>query len=122
VPPPEISNGVLMPLLGLVLFGLAYSKSQLWANPYFVRLGDASYSMYLLHIPLFQWLGAIDKRVLDLQDRHFVSFFILYLSAVIGASLLSLKYVEEPSRIVIRRCFSQKRAPLAVNARDRAGV
>lgn len=105
VPAPLVSNGVLAPFLGLVLFGLARSKSRVWNNGLFVQLGDASYSLYLLHIPMFLWMTAIDARMLHLRENSYGSFFIIYLAVVIGLSLLSLKYVERPSRAFIRRRF-----------------
>ena len=56
-PGEMISNGLLMPCVGLVLVGLAYSPSRLFNHPVFVRLGDASYSLYLLHVPLWNWMS-----------------------------------------------------------------
>jgi peptidoglycan/LPS O-acetylase OafA/YrhL len=106
---PGLSNGIFMPFLGLVLFGLARSKSRIWNNAAFVRLGDASYSIYLLHIPIFSWLNAIDRHLFHLYGNNFKTFFILYLLSVIGASLVSLQYVEKPSRLLIRRQFSSGR-------------
>lgn len=106
---PGLSNGIFMPFLGLVLFGLARSKSRIWNNAAFVRLGDASYSIYLLHIPIFSWLNAIDRHLFHLYGNNFKTFFILYLLSVIGASLVSLQYVEKPSCLLIRRQFSSGR-------------
>jgi peptidoglycan/LPS O-acetylase OafA/YrhL len=52
-----------MPFLGLVLVGLAYSPSRLFNHSTFVELGDASYSLYLLHIPLLNWLSRTDRHL-----------------------------------------------------------
>jgi peptidoglycan/LPS O-acetylase OafA/YrhL len=106
VPPAAISNGLLMPFLGLILFGLARSQSKVWNNAIFVRLGDASYSLYLLHIPLLLWLNTIDKKTFQFQERAFPAFFALYLATAVIISLVSLSYVERPGRLFIKRCFA----------------
>lgn len=117
VPPSLISNGLLMPFLGLILFGLARSPSRFWTNHVFVELGDASYSLYLLHVPVFLWVMTIDRKLFHLQDRNFSIFFIGYLLIVIAASILSLNYIERPCRYFIRRRFSTAhRSPLETEA------
>ncbi len=114
VPAPLFSNGILAPFLIMVLIGLARSPSRIWSHPFFVRLGDASYSLYLLHIPVFLWLLAIDRKSFRLQEHSFAVFFIAYLVIVIGASMMSLAYIEQPCRQFIRRRFAPApSAPLA---------
>ncbi len=106
VPWTAISNGFLAPALALILFGLARSQSQLWNHESFVRLGDASYSLYLLHIPIMEWMKAIDAATFNLQQGAFLNFFLIYLAVAILASLASLTFVEEPMRRLIRRKFA----------------
>lgn len=122
IPGPSFSNGVFAPCLVLILLGLAYSHSRLWAHPFFVRLGDASYSLYLLHIPVFLWLSAIDRKTLQLQEHSFPIFFIAYLVIVVGASLMSLAYIEKPSRRFIRRRFAPALSAPIGDGRDFAGA
>jgi peptidoglycan/LPS O-acetylase OafA/YrhL len=122
VPAPLFSNGVLAPFLVMVLIGLAHSPSRIWSHPLFVRLGDASYSLYLLHMPVFLWVRALDRKSLQMQDHSFAVFFIASLVIAIGASLFSLAYIEQPSRQFIRRRFAPAlAAPLAAE-RDFAGA
>jgi peptidoglycan/LPS O-acetylase OafA/YrhL len=120
VPAPLISNGLFIPFLGLVLFCLARSNSRIWTNSFFVQLGDASYSLYLLHIPIFVWLTAIDRKSFHLVDRNFTAFFICYLVVAIGASLISLNYVERPCRRMIRRRFVDASAYVAGSSQGMA--
>jgi peptidoglycan/LPS O-acetylase OafA/YrhL len=122
VPAPLVSNGVLMPFLGLLLFGLARSQSRVWNHRTFVQLGDASYSLYLLHIPIFVWLTAIDSRMFHLHERSFTTFFVVYLAIVIGLSLLSLTYIEKPSRLYIKRRFSRASPQPFQSSNDLAGA
>jgi peptidoglycan/LPS O-acetylase OafA/YrhL len=102
VPDGMISNGLLMPFLGLVLFGLAYSKSKVFGHPLFIRLGDASYSVYLLHMPLWTWMQRTDFHSTHIQTSAPPIFFVLYLTSLICISLLSLKFIEMPARWLIR--------------------
>jgi peptidoglycan/LPS O-acetylase OafA/YrhL len=102
VPDGMISNGLLMPFLGLVLFGLAYSKSKVFSHPLFVRLGDASYSVYLLHMPLWTWMQRTDFHLTHIQTSTPKIFYVLYLTSLVCVSLLSLKFIETPARRLIR--------------------
>jgi peptidoglycan/LPS O-acetylase OafA/YrhL len=114
VPSAVFSNGIFAPFLVLVLIGLARSTSRIWSLPFFVRLGDASYSLYLLHIPIFLWAVAIDRKSFQLQEHSFGVFLTVYLVVAIGASLGSLKYIEQPCRQFIRRRLAPTlSAPLA---------
>ena len=106
VPSALFSNGIFAPFLVMVLIGLARSPSRIWSHPFFVRLGDASYSLYLLHIPILLWVSAIDRKSFQLQEHSFGVFLTVYLVVAIGASLISLKYIEQPSRQIIRRRFA----------------
>lgn len=117
VPWTAISNGILAPFLTLILFALAYSQSRVWNHPFFVRLGDASYSLYLIHVPVMLWMEKLDAALFNWQTTHLEIFFPAYLVVVIGCSLLSLTFVEEPLRRAIRRKFApaaERAAPVAV--------
>jgi peptidoglycan/LPS O-acetylase OafA/YrhL len=103
VPGPMISNGLLMPFLALLLVGLAYSSAWMLNHSVFVQLGEASYSLYLLHIPLLAWMGLIDRRQFHLQEHHPNLFFVIYLALTIVASLASLHFVEIPARLALRQ-------------------
>ena len=102
VPDGMIGNGLLMPFLGLVLFGLAHSKSKVFGHASFVRLGDASYSVYLLHIPLWTWIQRTDFHFTHIQTSTPKIFLILYLTSLICISLLSLRFIETPARRFVR--------------------
>ncbi len=116
IPGEFINNGLLMPFLGLVLFGLAYSKSRVFNHPLFVRLGDASYSLYLLHIPIWNWLLHIDGHLANFQTYSPRLFFLIYLACVIGASLLSMTFIEAPARRLIRKGFGLRSSSIAARS------
>ncbi len=64
-----------------------------------VLLGDASYSIYILQWPLFYMLG---WSVTAMTGQHLLSFLVL----LVGASIASLKLVEEPLRRRILRVLA----------------
>ena len=67
------------------------------AAPFLVLLGDASYSLYLLHSLLI-------ARVFD-SFPHFAwsARVTLSLFAAIAASILAYRFVEQPARRLLRR-------------------
>ena len=103
VPEEMMGNGLLIPFLGLVLVGLAHSPSRLLNHRMFVQLGDASYSLYLLHIPLWTWMAKTDIYLWHWRVQYPKQFFFVYVALVIAASLMSLHLIETPARVAIRR-------------------
>jgi len=106
VPGEMVSNGLFIPFLGLILFGLAHSKSKVLNHPFAIRLGDASYSLYLLHIPMWNWFYQIDLHLTHIKGSAPAPFFFTYLATVIGLSLLSSRFIEAPARRFLRNCLS----------------
>jgi peptidoglycan/LPS O-acetylase OafA/YrhL len=87
-------NGLLAPVFaGIIWASSARSSwwSRLLSGSWLVALGDASYAMYLLHIPL---LGLF-------QYLHWTSQaqYPAYLALCVGVSLLSFFYFETPARL-----------------------
>jgi peptidoglycan/LPS O-acetylase OafA/YrhL len=93
----------LVLLYGLVIFGGAGAGSVLKVLelPPFILLGEASYSIYLLHMPVgWWWIWLMEGFALP----GLVSF-LMYAAIVIGASIASFLYVEKP----LRRWFLDRR-------------
>ncbi|WP_281799675.1 acyltransferase family protein [Methylocystis echinoides] len=103
VPAGMISNGLLMPFLGLLLVGLAHSPSRIFNHPILVQLGEASYALYLLHMPLWSWMSRVDNHLWHWQAQHPNLLFIAYVALIIAASVTSLHLIETPARLVILR-------------------
>jgi peptidoglycan/LPS O-acetylase OafA/YrhL len=93
------TDGVLVILFGLVIFGGACAEFRIkvLSSPILILLGEASYSMYILHIPLRVWWDWITKRMFQLNLPTFQNF-ALYFGLVVAVSLLSYLYVEIPLR------------------------
>jgi peptidoglycan/LPS O-acetylase OafA/YrhL len=101
----------LTPLLAVLIYALAWSEGRLaafFALPAMVALGEASYALYILHVPLWQWVAhAGAARVATYPMR--VVFYVAYLGLLVAISLLSLRFLEQPARRAIRQALLPSR-------------
>lgn len=65
-------------------------------------LGEASYSMYILHMPLYSWWHWVVERRLDLDLAPLTSF-VGYYALVVAASIAVHVWIEAPVRSRMRR-------------------
>lgn len=110
VPFPLLHNGVLAPLFGLLVFGLAGGRGilhNIFAHRWFVRLGEASYALYVLHVPL--WFYASRRRA-EIGAEAFLACFLV---ALIVVSHAVFRVIEEPARRWLIRPARTERLPLA---------
>lgn len=93
------TNALLVLLFGLVIFGGARAEAAFksLSSPSLILMGEASYSIYILHMPLQFWWGWFMEKVMRLSLPVFLNF-ALYFALVIAVSLLSCLYVEKPLR------------------------
>jgi len=99
IPNPVLSAGLLSPAFAAIIYGAAQQPrwTGFLAAPFLVLLGDASYSLYLLH-------SLIITRVFDSFLRFPWSARVaLSLFAAIAASILAYRLVEQPARRLLRR-------------------
>ena len=101
VPYVLLHDGLLMPLFGCIVLGLAGEN---WLATAFslrplVFLGEASYCLYLLHFNLWNWIHQT-----HLPERLGVSRFDPWISyaALIAAALVALHLVEKPAQRKLR--------------------
>ena len=98
IPNPTLSAGLLSPAFAAIIYGVARQPkwTSLLATPFLVLLGDASYSLYLLH-------SLVITRVFD-SIPHLSSPLrvALSLAAAIAISVAAYRLVEEPSRRFLR--------------------
>ena len=92
------NNGLLAPLFAVSLFGLASDKSYLSKFLSFkplIILGEISYGIYILQVPLYAWWDAISNRYLiNFQNLQLPGFIIL----LIFVSWISFRLIEGPIR------------------------
>ncbi|HEY4304339.1 MAG TPA: hypothetical protein VGM82_07730 [Gemmatimonadaceae bacterium] len=77
------------------------------------RLGEASYALYLLHVPVHSWTWAGD-RAMGGRFGDTTWFNALYFAVCVALSIPVFLWFEEPARHRIRGWFAAKRPkPLA---------
>lgn len=98
-------NGLLTPLFALGILGLASVRGPL-AHPALTRLGDASYALYILHVPVLFWTSGLAQLAghENVLDRPLIAGATVMLSVVV--SLLAYRWVETPLRKRIRTRMS----------------
>ena len=100
-------GGLFDPFFLMILLGAALSKGVLGAvlgwKP-FVMLGDASYSLYILQIPVAEWWQKFGPQLFMTEP---IGFWV-YLILLMGVCLLMYRLFETPMRVWIRSKGSQK--------------
>lgn len=99
----SLNVGLLAPLFLIVILTLASDSSfisKFFSHPRLILLGDASYALYILHVPLRWWLEYLFSYFsISLAPEIFLS---IYLSSVLIVCVLIYKYVEAPAKDWIR--------------------
>jgi peptidoglycan/LPS O-acetylase OafA/YrhL len=94
IPIMVMSNGALLPIFSLVILSLVNLRgwlARLMSNKLLVLLGEASYAVYLLHLPImlyFKQLHAIDG----------IEPWLLFVACVMAVSIASFYLIERPAR------------------------
>ena len=94
------SNIILAPTFGALIFGFARNSgllSQTLAARSLVLLGDASYSIYILHLPIWVWWNHLTLVSLKLQLPLALDF-ACYLLLVVSISVLMFLRIERPAQ------------------------
>ena len=113
IPYPLLHNGVLAPAFAAIIYGIALRPG--WARfmelPPLILLGDASYSLYLLHpFVLFAYFGPDGIRHPGALGR------IVGFTLPIAASILVYLGVEQPARRKLRGKVKPQPAPATAAA------
>ena len=97
-------NSALRPLNVAVLIGLAIGgglAARMLSSRLLKYLGKASYSMYILHVPLLWWYSRYMWRGPSAASGTTAA--MIYIAGVIVISAIAFEVVEEPANRVIRR-------------------
>ncbi len=99
IPHPLLANGLLIPFFSILIYALAQGRGLLvhaLSQPLLVLLGEASYGIYILQIPI--------AYVLKIPPpHHSLRTFFIYLFVLVSVSLFSWRCVESPLRVRLRR-------------------
>ena len=97
LPAPLVHNGLLLPafiMLVLALASMSSSMSSMTAPPstwsrWWQRLGDSSYALYLLHVPLLYWVGGMSMRRLgrNVLDEPLPAALVVVLIVVVAVAV-----------------------------------
>jgi peptidoglycan/LPS O-acetylase OafA/YrhL len=92
------SDAVLVPAFALIIFGGAGTTTgaPIFASAAMVQLGESSYAIYILHIPIRIWTEVfLIAAGVELSPRQFLA---LYFTTVVVVSVLVFRHVETPLR------------------------
>jgi peptidoglycan/LPS O-acetylase OafA/YrhL len=110
----------LVILFGGLIFGAASSRIaiSLLGHPALIWLGEASYAIYILHIPVITWLTFSEGKFATVIPNGVASFMLKVL-IVTSAALFTLRFIERPMRSFIFGIFAP---PLIAIVRNRSPV
>jgi peptidoglycan/LPS O-acetylase OafA/YrhL len=106
LPYPAFHNAVLAPVFVILILSLASDPTML-CNRTLVLLGEASYSLYLLHAPLSDYCFGVAKR-LGCSNPVWVG--AAYVPLTVLASVVSYKLIEIPGRALVHSLFRRRRS------------
>lgn len=119
--PDELAIALNLPLVVALVGGLAFGSGPLAAllsRPRLVLLGEASYGIYLLHVPF-------GNRFLEIRGQAHGAMgpgaFAAFLGLTILASCLLYRFYEDPLRQSLRRVLAGPRPAPAEPRRPREG-
>ncbi len=103
-PFPMMHDGLLMPLFGCAVLGLAGHNfiARFFGFFPFVAVGQASYCLYILHFNL--WNLIHDSHILNRTGLARFDPWLSY-ALLITAAVLAMKFIERPAQRYIKRRF-----------------
>jgi len=98
----------MSPFLAILIFVSARNVSwfaKIMSCNFFVMLGEASYSMYLLHAI---FLPSFNIGTLDQPNGYWLSQVILAMTTIIVASILMYRFYEKPMQYLLRKILNKQ--------------
>jgi peptidoglycan/LPS O-acetylase OafA/YrhL len=100
----SLDVGLLAPFFLVIVLALALDHTSLarrLSHPWLVLLGDASYALFILHIPI-RWIG---ERWAAAMNMPYSIFIYIYWVLMIPLSVFVFLRFERPTRDWLRRNF-----------------
>lgn len=113
-----LSKALTLALVLPLVAGLGLQRdrlSRLLAAPWLVLLGEASYSMYILHMPVREWFEAAGRAGLPLPADGTLRF-VLYLVLLTALSIVMFVAVERPLSKGLRHWWQRRQRVGAATA------
>lgn len=111
VPASMSLNSALRPVNALLLLGLALEGGVLGralSTPRSVFLGKASYSLYILHIPVLWWYKGLIFHLYGIVPGALLA--AVFVTIVVAISAAVFHYFEEPANLYLRDRLSGRPA------------
>jgi len=111
----QLMTGLLAPVLTIIIVALALDKSRLSKilnNPALVALGETSYGLYILHVPVI-WIYQRALENLSLADPQLI-FDYTFLPLMIAVGLLIHFYIDQPLRSWLKKILQRVSMPLLI--------
>ena len=122
---PLLHDGLLIPLHASIIIGLALGGlglPRLLSNSFLVILGQASYALYLLHVPIARYWNLTAKHVLH-RNMFGMYWFCGYSMLCIVISCVTYIWVEEPARRKVLQRFGRPQDDInALSRPHRSGL
>ena len=115
IPYAVIHTALLSPAFAAIIYGVALGSrwTSILKNRLLVLFGDASYSMYLIHVTvLLNFFGALTGKI---RHAGFIGL-VECLAIVLMISILIYRFIEEPARRKLRPKPKAKPAVAAAGA------
>jgi peptidoglycan/LPS O-acetylase OafA/YrhL len=99
IPSSSLCDGLLAPIFAVAIWAFSYSDwlpARLLSVPWLVVLGEASFGLYLIHIPVFHLFEHFGWQ-------HIAALFPVYLALAISLSVVSFYFFETPMRLWIMK-------------------
>jgi peptidoglycan/LPS O-acetylase OafA/YrhL len=112
IPSALLRTGIASPLFALIIYTLALGDgyiARLLSYRFLLVLGEASYAIYILQVPLSDWTRKL-IAVTPLQHWNTIAYPALYLPIIIGGSVVSFYLLEKPIRKKIIALLQSKAA------------
>jgi peptidoglycan/LPS O-acetylase OafA/YrhL len=105
---PEIllRTSLATPLFAAIIFALAVNTGRLQRSmswPVLVLLGEASYALYIIHVPILSYLNHGTRMIAGHRINARLDFGLAYLALSVAASIVVLYVLERPARRALRR-------------------
>ncbi|MSP91210.1 MAG: acyltransferase [Myxococcales bacterium] len=104
IPRLWLHQSLLAPAFGALILGLATNHgpaARALGHPWLVRLGDASYAMYILQEPVMNWF--FHAKGEPFGRDHSLGIIIGHAALLVVISLAAWKLVEMPAQRALRR-------------------
>ncbi|MGI8748677.1 MAG: acyltransferase family protein [Deinococcus sp.] len=116
---PPLRNALVIPFMAALIWGLAHGRgmvARLLAWRPMIALGEASYSLYILHVPVYLWLDWARRHFSQTTSAPGFRFFLVYLGVLVLLSLATYAWVERPAQRAVLRAWRRRTARASASA------